>query len=147
MIIREFRPKDLKKVFEIEKMSFSNPYAIEMLKHLFDIGAGFLVAQISDYIVGYIIFWIKEENQGHIISLAVEKNYKRQNIGSKLIKAAIDIFKNFGIKRINLEVKTQNKEAICFYESFGFFCDKKILNYYENGDDAFRMSFIYFDET
>jgi len=85
MIIREFRPKDLRKVYEIEEMSFSNPYEIEMLKHIFDIGAGFLVAQINDYIVGYIIFWIKEEYQGHIISLAVEKSYKRQYIGSKLI--------------------------------------------------------------
>lgn len=141
MIIREFRPKDLRRVYEIEEMSFSKPYEIEMLKQLFDIGAGFLIAQISDYIVGYIIFWIKEENQGHIISLAVDNDYKRQNIGSKLMKAAIDTFKNFNIKRIKLEVKTQNKEAIFFYEAIGFICDEKILNYYENGDNAFRMSF------
>lgn len=144
MIIREFRPKDLRRVYEIEEMSFSNPYEIEMLKQLFDIGAGFLIAQISDYIVGYIIFWIKKENQGHIVSLAVDENYKRQNIGSKLMKAAIDVFKNFEIKRINLEVKTQNKEAIYFYKSIGFSCDEKILNYYENGDNAFKMSFQLF---
>jgi len=146
MIIREFRPKDLRKVYEIEETSFSNPYDIEMLKHLFDIGAGFLVAQVKDEIAGYIIFWIKEENQGHIISLAVENSYKRQKIGSKLLDASVNIFKKFDIKRINLEVKTQNKEAIDFYKSFGFFCEEKILNYYENGDNAFRMSFICLDE-
>ena len=141
MIIREFRPRDLRRVYEIEKMSFSSPYEIEILKQLFDIGAGFLVSQISDYIVGYIIFWIKEENQGHIISLAVDNDFKRQNIGSKLMKAAIDIFKNFNIKRINLEVRTENKEAVYFYKSIGFRCDKKVLNYYENGDNALKMSF------
>ncbi|MDR2967820.1 MAG: ribosomal protein S18-alanine N-acetyltransferase [Methanobacteriaceae archaeon] len=146
MIIREFRPKDLRRVHEIEKMSFSNPYEIEMLKQLFDIGTGFLVAHINDYIVGYIIFWIKKEDQGHIISLAVDNNYKRQNIGSKLIMTAIDIFKNFDIKRISLEVKAQNKEAVYFYKSIGFFCDEKILNYYEEGVNAFRMSFICVDE-
>jgi len=147
MIIREFRPKDLKRVNEIEKMSFSNPYEIEMLKQLFDIGAGFLIAQINDYIVGYIIFWIKEEYQGHIISLAVDTNYKRQNIGSRLVKVAIDIFKNFNIKRINLEVKTQNKEAICFYKSIGFKCGEKILNYYENGDNAFKCHLTVFNKS
>ena len=146
MIIREFCPKDLRKVYEIEKMSFPNPYDIKMLKHLFDIGAGFLVAQVNEYIVGYIIFWIKEEDQGHIVSLAVDNNFRRQNIGSKLLGAAVNIFKKFDMQRINLEVKTQNKEAIDFYRSFGFFCDEKILNYYENGDSAFRMSFICSDE-
>jgi len=146
MIIREFRHKDLKRVHEIEKMSFSSPYEIEMLKQLFDIGAGFLISQINDYIVGYIIFWIKEEDQGHIISLAVDNNYKRQNIGSRLMEVAIDTFKKFNIKRINLEVKTQNKEAIYFYKSIGFKCGEKILNYYENGDSAFRMSFNCFNE-
>ena len=143
MIIREFRPKDLKRVYEIEKMSFSNPYDIEMLRQLFDIGTGFLVGQISDYIVGYIIFWIKDEDQGHIISLAIDNDYKRQNIGSELVKVAIDTLKKFDIKRINLEVRTQNKEAIYFYRSIGFNCDEKILNYYENGDNAFKMSFKY----
>ncbi|MCL2115992.1 MAG: ribosomal protein S18-alanine N-acetyltransferase [Methanobrevibacter sp.] len=146
MIIREFRPKDLKRVYEIEKMSFSNPYDIEMLRQLFDIGTGFLVGQISDYIVGYIIFWIKDEDQGHIISLAIDNDYKRQNIGSELVKVAIDVFKKFNIKRINLEVRTQNKEAIYFYKSIGFTCEEKILNYYENGDNAFKMSFNCFDE-
>ena len=146
MIIREFRPQDLRRVYEIETMSFSNPYDIEVFKNLFDIGAGFLVGQIKGCIVGYIIFWIKEEDLGHIVSLAVDNKYKRQNIGSKLLKTAIDIFKNFEIKRINLEVRTQNREAINFYRSIGFFCDEKLLNYYENGDDAYRMSFICFDE-
>jgi ribosomal-protein-alanine N-acetyltransferase len=146
MIIREFNPKDLRRVYEIEKMSFSDPYDIKMLKQLFDIGAGFLVAQISDCIAGYIIFWIKQEDQGHIISLAVDDNYRRQNIGSKLMKTAIDIFKNFGIKRINLEVRDQNKEAIYFYKSIGFVCDEKVLNYYENGDNAFKISFYFYGE-
>ena len=141
MIIREFRLKDLKRVYEIEKTSFSNPYDIEMLKQLFDIGTGFLIAQINDYIVGYILFWIKEEDQGHIISLAIDKDYRRQNIGSKLVESAINIFKKFDIKRINLEVKTHNNVAIYFYKSIGFNCDEEILNYYENGDNAFKMSF------
>ena len=31
-------------------------------------GAGFLVAQEDNIVVGYIIFWIRFEDEGHIIS-------------------------------------------------------------------------------
>ena len=45
MIIREFVPNDLKRVCEIEKMSFDESYELNMFKQLYDIGAGFLVAE------------------------------------------------------------------------------------------------------
>ncbi|KZX15192.1 mycothiol acetyltransferase [Methanobrevibacter cuticularis] len=139
MIIREFRPFDLRRVHEIEKMSFSEPYEIEILKQLFDMGSGFLVAQQKNLIVGYIIFWAIEEDQGHIISLAVDPKYKRLKVGSQLLKTTIDIFKNFNIFKISLEVKSQNKEAITFYKSLGFKCREKISNYYEDGSDAYKL--------
>lgn len=72
MIIREFVPNDLKRVCEIEKMSFDESYELNMFKQLYDIGAGFLVAEDDGYVVGYVLFWIKYENEGHIISLAVD---------------------------------------------------------------------------
>jgi ribosomal-protein-alanine N-acetyltransferase len=101
MLIREFRPRDLRRVHEIEEMSFSNPYEINILKELFDFGAGFLVAQIENYVVGYILFWIVENDRGHIISLAVDHNHKRQKIGSKLINTAIATFIKFSIFKIS----------------------------------------------
>ena len=61
MIIREFKPDDLKRVFEIENMSFDQSYGINMFKGLYDMGTGFLVAEIDGYVIGYIIFWIKYE--------------------------------------------------------------------------------------
>lgn len=147
MIIREFRPNDLRRVHEIEYMSFSNPYDVNILKQLFDFGAGFLVAQIGNYVVGYILFWIVEEDRGHIISLAVDQNYKRQKIGSKLINTAIARFASFNIFKITLEVKTQNKEAFDFYKAIGFKIDKKVSKYYEDGSDAFKMYFNFFEDN
>jgi ribosomal-protein-alanine N-acetyltransferase len=143
MLIREFQTNDLKRVHEIESMSFSDPYDINILKQLYDIGAGFLVAQEEGYVVGYIIFWIKYENQGHIISLAVDKDYQNKNIGFKLLKRAIDIFRNFNIFIIKLEVKSKNRNAIEFYRKFGFKEERVIFNYYEDGSDAIAMVFDY----
>lgn len=56
MIIREFVPNDLKRVCEIEKMSFDESYELNMFKQLYDIGAGFLVAEDKGYVVGYVLF-------------------------------------------------------------------------------------------
>ncbi|MDR0900653.1 MAG: ribosomal protein S18-alanine N-acetyltransferase [Methanobrevibacter sp.] len=139
MLIREFIPQDLERVYEIEKMSFSDPYDINILKQLYDIGCGFLVAENNKYIVGYILFWAINENEGHIISLAIDKYNKRLKIGTKLLKTAILVFKSFNISKINLEVKIQNKEAIEFYKSFGFRCIEKIEDYYEDGSDALKL--------
>ena len=74
MIIRKFNPNDLKRVYEIENMSFSQSYGINMFQQLYEMGVGFLVAEEDGYVIGYVIFWIKYENQGHIISIAVDKD-------------------------------------------------------------------------
>lgn len=139
MYIREFRPADLGRVYQIEVESFSNPYDVAILQQLFDIGAGFLVAIEDDDIVGYIIFWVKEEGLGHIIALAVDPKYRGQHIATRLLMMATRIFKNCDIFNITLEVKAHNDVAVKFYEKFGFEIDRKVPGYYEDGSDAFVM--------
>jgi len=139
MMVREFKPQDLKRVMEIESMSFDEPYPPQLLRYLYDIGAGFFVAQEDNMVVGYIIFWIRFENEGHIISLAVDKKYRRRKFGTRLVQAAIDIFERFGVDIVKLEVRAKNIGAIKFYKSLGFKEENRIPHYYENGDDAVVM--------
>ncbi len=140
MIIREFRLSDLKKVVEIEEMSFDEPYPPSILKDIFNLGAGFLVAQEDNIIVGYIIFWIRFEDEGHIISLAVDKKYRRNSVGKKLLGMAIEMFHKFNMKNIKLEVRYENKGAIKFYKTMGFHQEKIMPGYYEDGEDAVIMN-------
>ncbi len=139
MIIREFTPADLKRVFEIENMSFDQSYGINMFKSLYDMGTGFLVAELDGYVIGYIIFWIKYENQGHIISLAVDKNYRRLKAGTRLLSKAIQILMMFDIANIYLEVNENNCGAYEFYKGFNFRVDRIVPNYYDSGDGAIVM--------
>jgi ribosomal-protein-alanine N-acetyltransferase len=139
MKIREFLPKDLKRIHEIELMSFNQSYGIDMFKKLYDIGTGFLVCEIDGYVVGYIIFWIKQEGLGHIISLAVDKNYRNSKVATKLLAQAITVFKNAGINLITLEVNANNKKAINFYKKFDFTIDREVPGYYENNEAALVM--------
>ena len=104
MIIRKFVPTDVKRVFEIENMSFDQSYGINMFQQLYEMGIGFLVAEEDDYVIGYVMFWIKYEYQGHIISIAVDKNYRRQGAGTHLLVKAISILSLLKIDTIYLEV-------------------------------------------
>lgn len=140
MKVRQFVPNDLKRVFEIESMSFDQSYGISMFKKLYDFGAGFLVAEEEGYVIGYVIFWMKFDNVGHIISIAVDKNYRQQKVGTKLLARAITILSNLNIEKITLEVNENNKEAIEFYKKFNFKIDRLVPKYYDNKDGAIVMN-------
>lgn len=139
MIIREFKRPDLKRVLEIELSSFNDPYPANVLVDIYNLGAGFLVAQEDNIVVGYIIFWIRFEDEGHIISIAVDEKNRRINVGKNLVETAIQIFKKYDIKNIKLEVRAKNKGAINFYKSLEFNEEKIVPGYYEDGEDAVLM--------
>lgn len=139
MIIREFRRPDIKKVLEIEMSSFSDPYPSNILVEIYNLGAGFLVAQEDNSIVGYIIFWIRFEDEGHIISIAVDEKHRRKGIASKLVETTMEIFKKYSVKTIKLEVRVENKGAQKFYKKLGFVERKVLEKYYEDFEDAVIM--------
>ncbi|EKF85164.1 ribosomal protein S18-alanine N-acetyltransferase [Methanobacterium formicicum] len=139
MIIREFKRPDLKRVLEIELSSFDDPYPSNVLVDLYNLGAGFLVAQEDNIVVGYIIFWIRFEDEGHIISLAVDQKYYRKKIGSQLVETALEIFKRYNVNSIRLEVRKENREARKFYQKLGFVEKAHLVKYYEDGEDAVVM--------
>lgn len=139
MIIRKFVSSDIKRVLEIEHMSFEDSYGFNMFMKLYEMGVGFLVAEKEGYVVGYILFWVKYEREGHIISIAVDKNYKRLKIGTKLLSNAIMILNQCDIDYITLEVRENNKGALEFYKNFNFTVDRVVPCYYSNKEGAVIM--------
>lgn len=139
MIVRKFKPKDLKRVYEIENMSFSQSYGINMFQQLYEMGIGFLIAEEDGYVIGYVMFWIKYENQGHIISIAVDKNYRRKKVGTHLLVKAISLLSLLNLDTIYLEVNENNTAAVEFYKTFNFKVDRVVPGYYEDGDGAIVM--------
>jgi len=139
MIIREFRRQEINRVLEIEEASFKDPYPVSILLDIYNLGAGFLVAEYDNIIVGYIIFWIRFQDEGHIISIAVDDQYHRKDIGSNLVKSALKIFKRYNITQIKLEVRISNIGAIEFYKDQGFTEKEVVKKYYEDLEDAVLM--------
>ena len=139
MLVRKFEPNDLKRVYEIESMSFNQSYGIKMFQQLYEMGVGFLVAEEDGYVIGYVLFWIKYENYGHIISIAVDKNYRRLKAGTKLLLRAISVLSLLNLDTIYLEVNENNTGAVEFYKTFNFKIDRVVPGYYEDGAGAILM--------
>ena len=86
------------------------------------------VAIFNNKIIGYITFYIKTQPNfwivkkiGDISGLMVNKNYRNKGIGTKLIKVAIEYFRNNGIKYYEVFTSINNKDGISLYKKCGFF--------------------------
>ena len=145
MIIRDFLLSDLDDVVRIEYEAFDDPYPVGILLQLYNAGAGFLVAQVAQTIVGYVIFWIKE-GQGHIIVIAVDSNYQDMKVGSLILEKTCFIFKRNNINTVFLEVRKSNIRAINFYKRNGFVKINEEDDYYNDGESAIIMQYSNYDD-
>ena len=140
MIIRSFRLDDLDEVLCIEYDNFNDPYPSGVLVHFHETGVGFLVAEIANRVVGFIIFWIVD-NKGHIIMIAVNNNYKNMGIGSLLLNKVKQILFSNNIITLTLEVRKSNLAARKFYLKNGFYEVVEKEHYYSDGEDGIIMQF------
>jgi ribosomal-protein-alanine N-acetyltransferase len=63
-----------------------------------------------------------------------------QKIGTNLIKRFLEIMYDKNIRKIYLEVRTNNEIAIQFYKKLGFNVYDVIPMFYQSGEDAYAMS-------
>ena len=89
----------------------------------------------NNSILGVCVFH-KIYDEVEIRYLSVHPSYKRRGIGKKLIYKIIEECKNDNIKKIFLEVSLNNKQAINFYNYFGFETIRVRKKYYKDGSDA-----------
>ncbi len=136
--IREFEEKDLNDVYEIELESFPNPYGKNLLLYYHKESPDtFLVAEFLKRVVGYVIAVVEYGDVGHILSIAVKKEFRRRGIGSLLLEEILKRLKRKNCKSVYLEVRVSNIPAISLYKKYGFICKGIIRKYYLDGEDAF----------
>ncbi len=140
--LRRFRIGDLGRVMEIERSSFDvDAYTENQFWELYtQCPGGFRVAEISDFVVGYIAVTVLGD-VGEIDSMAVDPNYRRLRIGRQLLEFALWYFKSEhpGLKLHRLQVRTNNRDAILLYEKLGFRTTQTLKGYYKDHADAFEM--------
>ncbi len=138
--IRNVEESDLEKVYEIERISFKEPYPKTLLLIYSKIcNDTFLVLEDTDEIIGYIIGLVKWRILGHIISLAIHPDHRKRGYAKALIKELLKRFKKHGVKVVRLEVRVSNKPAINLYLKLGFKVAYTLKNFYLDGEDAYVM--------
>lgn len=71
-----------------------------------------------------------------VILVATKKDFQGRGFARALFKMEFEKMKNFGLKRLLLEVRENNERAINLYKSLGFNQITKRKNYYEGYVDA-----------
>ncbi|HUI92430.1 MAG TPA: GNAT family N-acetyltransferase [Chitinivibrionales bacterium] len=71
--------------------------------------------------VGYCVGAINPKGHAEIESLFVEEKFRKQRIGSTLVRMVIDWFEAKRVKSMMVNVAVGNENAFKFYEQWGFY--------------------------
>ena len=74
--------------------------------------------------------------------LAVDPSCRRLGLGRKLVRKSIEAMQELDADEVVLETEITNLAALRLYESFGFMRDKRLQQYYLNGNDAFKLKLL-----
>ena len=89
-------------------------------------------------ILGFIVAETRRK-VGHIITIDVVAEARREGVGSALLRAAEDRLLQAGAVAVALETPVNNEAAIRFYKQKGYFVEKTVPGYYSNHMDALVM--------
>ncbi len=145
--LRAYAPGDFEQLYEIDQACYEPRIAYsrtELRRYLLFPGADCVVAetQQGDAAPRMIGFCITAHRAvwGHIITMDVLAEHRRQGIGSQLLAEAERRLAAAGVREIGLETATSNSVAIAFWQRHGYRKTGVQKNYYPGGRDAFSMA-------
>ncbi len=141
--IRKFQPKDIFSVIKLASETLTEKYHPTLFSYFYEtFPKSFLIAELGQKVTGFLVGIITQEKKAKILMISVSEYQQRKNIGSALLKEFEHTILKENIKEIELEVRTRNKKAIRFYQKHDYKIVDKILDYYQNSDNAYIMKKI-----
>jgi len=141
--IRKFEPKDIFSVIKLASETLTEKYHPTLFSYFYEnYREGFLIAELGQKVIGFLVGLKIEERKARILMISVLPYQQRKNIGTALLNKFEETVKEENIKEIELEVRTKNKKAIKFYQKHDYKIVDKILDYYQNSDNAYIMKRI-----
>jgi ribosomal protein S18 acetylase RimI-like enzyme len=142
VVIREYKPSDFDRLYEIDHQAFTEEIAyshLELQYYLRSRKCRTLVAEDEGEIVGFVIGCSEPRKLGHIITIDVTPHRQRQHIGSRLLADIEAWLWQKGAEAIYLETPVDDAGARGFYDRHGYFVLERIEKYYYDTLDAFVM--------
>jgi ribosomal protein S18 acetylase RimI-like enzyme len=150
-VVREARKDDLEAAVGLERTCFGDggfSLTKRQLQYLYRRPtAVFTVAEQGGQVVGEGIALVRKHKNrqsnsslsGRIYSVAVHPGCRGQGVGESLVRALCDALCERGVRRIYLEVETNNTGATRLYERLGFHRTDTLADYYGPGRPAVHM--------
>lgn len=127
-------------VIKLASESLPERYSPSLFNYFYEtFPQGFLVAEKLHRIEGFIVGVKTTSDTARILMLAVAKQHRRSGVGKSLLTKFLKEAVLQNIKQIELEVRTDNKQAIAFYQKNGFDVIDVLTKFYQNGEDAYIM--------
>jgi len=126
-------------VMAVEEASFPTPWSRALFEE--EIGRRFsdaivVVGDPEGTVAGYAICWTVGE-ESHLLNIAVRPDARKKGIGRSLLRECIRRSAHAGGRRIILEVRPTNRDAIRLYEREGFrYLGIRKGYYTDTGEDA-----------
>jgi len=126
MIIRQFQPSDEKAVIELwRRCNLLRPQndphkdIARKLKMRPDL---FLVGLLDEKIIASVMAGY-DGHRGWLYYLGVDSAFQRRGYAREIIEHAENLLRQSGCCKINLQVRTSNKDVIEFYRRVGYVAD------------------------
>jgi [ribosomal protein S18]-alanine N-acetyltransferase len=91
-------------------------------------------------VAGFLTCHYQRQGYGHIITIDVHPEARRNHLGTLLIDAACERLRKMAAFMVVLEVAVNNHPALAFYDRFGFKRVKVLEHYYSRNIDAIFMT-------
>jgi [ribosomal protein S18]-alanine N-acetyltransferase len=150
-IIRRCEERDLTSVISINMNTLPEHYSDYFFECILrELPEAFVVAEVNDNIIGYIMCKIEFGfsnfrklgfvKKGHVVSVAVLDQHRGKGIGRALMLEGVNGVVSRKSDEIYLEVRISNEPAIKMYEKLGFQIKSRLRTYYRDGEDAYLMA-------
>ncbi len=142
ILIRAVRPDDAPALAAIRNMpnvrhgTLALPFSRveETQSHIAKLGPDnhLLVAECGGEVVGSAGLNRYSGRRSHVggVGIAIGDPWQEQGVGKALMTAIVDLADNWrGLRRIELNVYSDNERAIALYKRFSFYCEGTMRNY------------------
>lgn len=128
--VRPLEVRDLPRVLEIERASFSTPWQENTFERLLSREDSDLLAAVRDEgLIGYAVCWTVAD-QAELGNVAVAPEARGGGVGGALVRAVLERVVRRGARECFLEVRESNTGAQTLYRRLGFQAVGRRRNYY-----------------
>lgn len=119
MILRDMTSADLDAVLHIEREVHSHPWTLGNFSDALRSGYRCKVFEFGNEMVGYAVLMLVVD-EAELLDIAIAAAHQRKGMGRELMAALLALARHEEMRRVVLEVRASNKNAIALYRASGF---------------------------